>query len=531
VSKVWGAIILLLSGASPAWSTKSHVQGSTNEAAKALIPWSKIITNLDAERSKTIHHYQKLYAKDRGEPEPPFRALQSLQAKRRLDLSGVDRCVAKRGETELSFGDVLGRNVELASMARRVSTNQPIDEGYSLGAERIGVSLRSHPYCIEATPKHSINAALQPDQELQTEMNDYLRKGNELIYRVNHAQNPVSYASAMAELNNFQGVMMACLSYVESLSGGDGSANEDALFADMNRRGHISRSRRPPGVAMKMDRPAGFYIGNRNRDAQIAVGFPQQLVSYVDDKGRQRTRYFRHSDELNLALKNVAEELNDSLEKVNETVKDRRAAEAQREELRAAAAARSAELRRPFVAKQLRAYHAAVARGASWKALHEEFFAEITPVAWAASGVYQFKFGNLDTDEGDVRDSNIGPCVDQWNGLYGSVCPVAHTIGGYAEALSSPGQAFNIFCGVQKIVQSFNVQVHTTNPAKTSPLNLGPDGKLKAPADRCVHPFWEGSRGYNHFGPLSNSVPMGSIASLPSYPGNLKMVLECLNKN
>lgn len=63
----------------------------------------------------------------------------------------------------------------------------------------------------------------------------------------------------------------------------------------------------------------------------------------------------------------------------------------------------------------------------------------------------------------------------------------------------------NAFCGVNKILQSFAIQVNTTKSVSTHPSNQS-GGKFKAPADRCVSPFFYSGYSYNHFGPLMNST-------------------------
>lgn len=71
--------------------------------------------------------------------------------------------------------------------------------------------------------------------------------------------------------------------------------------------------------------------------------------------------------------------------------------------------------------------------------------------------------------------------------------------------LGSAKQTFNAFCGVNKILQTFSVQVNTTKTWATHPNNFH-NGKLINGKDRCITPFIYSGRAYNHFGPLQNST-------------------------
>jgi len=141
---------------------------------------------------------------------------------------------------------------------------------------------------------------------------------------------------------------------------------------------------------------------------------------------------------------------------------------------------------------------------------------------WPVVGLYQFnpKFGN------------VGPCVQQWNKLVTNpVCQInGSSPADVMRALASPGQTFNAFCGVQKIVQSFNSQVNTRNGRALDKdgsimtgvdiSNMLPNGQIKAPQDRCVSLVTRSSRGriYSHFGPWRNSVKdnMGKLINCVS---------------
>jgi hypothetical protein len=126
---------------------------------------------------------------------------------------------------------------------------------------------------------------------------------------------------------------------------------------------------------------------------------------------------------------------------------------------------------------------------------------------WPVVGMYQF----------NPKGGNTGPCIEQWNQIVDKPeCKIdGSSPTDVMRALASPGQTFNTFCGVQKIVQAFNSQVNTkfvNDPVKgktsTDPSNILPNGKLKAPKDRCVSLVARSGGGniYSHFGPWRNSV-------------------------
>ncbi len=509
---VWGLVT------SFAVSAEAQHTKSGNEDSLKPLDWTKIALVIDQERSKTMHSWWTRYAQDRNKEVPPYNTLRSLQTSRKLDLAGVDRCLAEVNEREASFGDMISRSVDLGLDSRRIATNTFIDaeNAYHLSPSRISVGLRSHPFCVSEEPakftaefKHSISARVQPDAKLASDLNDYLLHGNHLLNQVNEAKSSTSYAIAVSELKAYQGIMMSCLAYTESLVDTESERGSE-IFADLRRRAYVTRPARPEGVSIGMDRPQDYFVGGTLRREQLTYGLPESLSTYKDKMNRDRPRYFKYSPEI------LAEIESHVIVNPKTNVRTN---------------PKEASIKRSYVSKQLAAYNAAKAAGATSAQLHEQFFSDISQTSWVSSGVFQFKFANLDTEKGDELSSNIGPCVDQWNALYGNSCPIQHTIAGYAQALTSPGQAFNIFCGVQKIVQSYNTQVHTMNPKKTSPQNMGPDGNLLPPEKRCVHPFWHGSLGYNHFGPLANSAPKDSIKGLPSYPGNLALLMECVHNN
>ncbi len=140
----------------------------------------------------------------------------------------------------------------------------------------------------------------------------------------------------------------------------------------------------------------------------------------------------------------------------------------------------------------------AAANGTRTPELEAQLKAKYKP--WPVVGTYQF----------NPRFGNVGPCVAQWNALVNDDrCKINNASPAQVmAALASPGQTFNTFCGVQKIVQAFNSQVNTSNATGVDKSNILPNGRLKAPKDRCVSLVARSGAGriYSHFGPWRNSV-------------------------
>jgi len=118
---------------------------------------------------------------------------------------------------------------------------------------------------------------------------------------------------------------------------------------------------------------------------------------------------------------------------------------------------------------------------------------------WNAFGLYQFR--------PEVQQTNITTCVQQWNEER-SACAIPFRDSMFALALASPGQTFNAYCGVMKVVEAFNSQVNTVNLTGVHPQNHLPGGRIVAPEKRCVSLLARGGTGriYAHFGPLRNST-------------------------
>lgn len=100
---------------------------------------------------------------------------------------------------------------------------------------------------------------------------------------------------------------------------------------------------------------------------------------------------------------------------------------------------------------------------------------------------------------------NVNPCLRQWNEFNPS-CSVA-TNSPRSELIrvfGSPQQSMNAFCGVNKLMQTFAIQVNTTSTRNTHPDNYA--GGMKPQEQRCVTPFFYSGWAYQHFGPLMNST-------------------------
>ncbi|MBU6376826.1 MAG: hypothetical protein KGQ59_12565, partial [Bdellovibrionales bacterium] len=137
--------------------------------------------------------------------------------------------------------------------------------------------------------------------------------------------------------------------------------------------------------------------------------------------------------------------------------------------------------------------------------------AQTDPDSYLNLGLYQFS---------PVSSGNIQSCIQNWNVRQST--DFINPFGGFNEMLrrlGNPSQDFNAFCGINKILQSFFVQVNTTSPKRTHPDNVKAFTEnrlgLKAPSERCVTLHFD-RKSYNHFGPFQNSTGK-----------NLKRLLQC----
>ena len=127
-------------------------------------------------------------------------------------------------------------------------------------------------------------------------------------------------------------------------------------------------------------------------------------------------------------------------------------------------------------------------------------------------GLYQFS---------PVRSGNIQACIQNWNSLYPfDAINRSSRVDEMIRKLGESSQLFNAFCGIDKILQSFFVQVNTTAVKRTHPENrfLDRDGHaagIKPPRERCVSLHFN-RQAYNHFGPFQNSTRQ-----------NLKHLMRC----
>jgi hypothetical protein len=123
-------------------------------------------------------------------------------------------------------------------------------------------------------------------------------------------------------------------------------------------------------------------------------------------------------------------------------------------------------------------------------------------------GLYQFS-----------PTSNIDDCFTSWNNTVGKrsqACKIDFSQSKKEKNLqkfllaAASDQVFNAFCGANKIVQSYGIQVNAKsfkNPNASSMQlthreNLLSEGKVKPPEDRCISPFVFSGNAFMHFGVL-----------------------------
>jgi hypothetical protein len=125
---------------------------------------------------------------------------------------------------------------------------------------------------------------------------------------------------------------------------------------------------------------------------------------------------------------------------------------------------------------------------------------QVHPESRLNIGLYQFS---------PASRGNVQACLRNWNQWVGqdlgSSLPLEAPEADMIRLLGAADQEFNAFCGVNKIAQTFFVQVNTSSPQRTPLENRGSSGVLKRPEDRCVTPFFN-VRAYQHFGPLQNTT-------------------------
>jgi len=127
------------------------------------------------------------------------------------------------------------------------------------------------------------------------------------------------------------------------------------------------------------------------------------------------------------------------------------------------------------------------------------------------AGIYQFTVNR--------SGSNLFECYHSWNQqMEDSTCQRDYFKSNIKNEITTTGQAFNIYCGTHKVLESLFTQAHTETPKRSSRQNQDANGKLVPASDRCVSPFSANS--YQHFGPLRSSTS-----------NNLDQVLACLEPN
>jgi hypothetical protein len=136
-------------------------------------------------------------------------------------------------------------------------------------------------------------------------------------------------------------------------------------------------------------------------------------------------------------------------------------------------------------------------------------------------GLYQFS--------SDPK-GNIASCIKAWNDTLGKregKCKIS--LPSKKETfkyLAATDQVFNAFCGVNKIVQSFSIQVNTkvfetTSRRRTHNENKK-DNVLKASKDRCISIFSDSPNTYNHFGTLGFTTDNNTKTIIKSLLGQVQ---------
>lgn len=126
--------------------------------------------------------------------------------------------------------------------------------------------------------------------------------------------------------------------------------------------------------------------------------------------------------------------------------------------------------------------------------MHDDLY-QSDPASVLGIGVFQF----APDVQGDIRS-----CVLEWNQLYPK-CQI-DTKASWQQMLNVIGsakQTFNAFCAAAKVTAMFSVQLNSTDSVNTHPANLS-RGLIKSASEKCVSPFMNVRRSYNHFGPLQN---------------------------
>jgi hypothetical protein len=475
----------------------------------------------------------------------------------------LDECLAEYNKQE-NFMSAIDASVRSAVEPQTIFADDYIRASYLLPPtmkEQMKVSLMSHPLCIQTKEqlRHMLNYTDENGEEHELVPNDEtvrrLKEFSEESNRLQASKNVDGFVKHWSQI-------MGCLGYEESLQTtgepkGDKEVENNAMFKlttdkyyeeakkafpivnepvppppgitgdwkglDAGPDGKRRMYERPPGVQFGEDHD-GEYFNKINREIKATrLAADKDLTLDTLDK---RAKFINgHMDEFKALLDGTKNELSTFYDpKIMEEYK-------------------AGKFKKPFK-------------------------------KWASIGFYQF----------NPESQNVLPCVNQWNKLFEGKprCQIDSTVhavwpgepkdsndptykaavekyanekrlanGRIMHALSTPGQGFNIWCGVQKVVQSFNTQVNTQqdeHPRKTGVdldnildrKNIA-DSKIKKSGERCVSLAAQGGDGrvYAHFGVFRNSVlsqeaePEKTLASglvlpaKPYRPSNMERVMTC----
>jgi hypothetical protein len=446
-----------------------------------------------------------------------------LVSTRAMHTDGVDACRSEASKN--TFLGAIEEGIRQASVDRVVETNPKIEELFGISPmtspERQQVSLLSHPICLMDTPD-IVSMLGERSVPAGSAYLDTLRKFSEASNRDRSKALDGDQAALKSFVHRWT-QFMGCLSYAESMGTAENTASDrsfqktideypEAAAAFTNAAGQIKR---PRGVLTTIDRDGAYYTAPRkladlesSADPRWALKAAETFFVSKDLPPDEITVFNNRIFTKDVVLGGRV------LAKAFEPL-----TEAKLADLKAAGVTSvPAGSTKGIGGELLEHFKAARETGASISAethrLAKEFVKAAYPT-WAVVGMYQFD---------PNAAGNVSPCILQWNKIHAAnpscfIDPASTAAS--LTALASGGQTFNAFCGVQKIVQSFNSQVNTSNLGGVAPANVKPDGTLRAPKDRCVSIVSQAGIGrvYSHFGPLRNSTH-----------NNLAEVLSCAKR-
>lgn len=475
----------------------------------------KVTSELLSSVPRVTEALADLYFKQENEKfptiNPGFQPVQIAKA-RVQDLQGVDRCsfVPKQD----NFLGAIEGAVRNSLLERKIESNSAIDsakDGYNLPGKEASepVSLISNPLCVQdeqalahvlgkeqAVPKISesitssdgtVTTRLVTDRKTIDTLRNFSMMMNDLretaLSDSSRKKDAGKANAALGQYVNKFTQMMSCLAYKESLqttgemfTEADVAAYTDnkelksssymeneenfakaiAKYPELRNRYTVNGELvRPEGVQFGTDRPGEY-------DATLAPKRPRALD--IQKKTGLQNSVLKQLERLFYA-------------KFGRTLTDHKKIDDLLVKLS------------PGEKRELEDYYK----------FKNELIKKYPP--WPVTGLFQF----------DPKSyGNISMCVRQWNSVVqDSTCKIdpPNSESAIFAALSSPGQTFNAWCGVQKIVQSFNSQVNTFNSTGTDLSNIV-NGTLKEPKDRCVSLVARAGTGkiFTHFGPFANST-------------------------